>query len=219
MTWRATGVGSYRYGSCALWTVDGDLAGSGARRFADRVRLFFRAGETCLLVDLRRAGLVDSLGAAALTRCRDDHPGFRVIGHPAAWIDLVPAVRRALLGLDAISDLEAGLAAAATRPERATAEQRRHPRIPLQLPVELFFAGKSAAASLRDVSRGGVRLALVPEWFLGSLPDGGRFDLLGLAADPLGREIAAAGSSPVTLVRNASAAALGASFSGSPPPV
>ncbi len=219
MTWRAAGVGSYRYGSCALWTVDGDLAGSGARRFAERVQLFFRAGETGLLVDLRQARLVDDIGAAALARCRDDHPGFRVIGYPATWIDLVPAVRRSLLGLAAFPDLEAGLAAAAPWPERTTGEQRRHPRIPLQLPVELFFAGKSAAASLRDVSRGGVRLSLVPERFLAALPEGGSFDILGLADDPLGREIAAAGPIPVALVRAADPAALGARFFGSPPPV
>ena len=219
MTWRDTGVGSYRYGSCALWTVDGDLAGSAARRFADRAQLFFRGGETCLLVDLRRARLVDDLGAAALARCSDNYPGFRVIGHPATWIDLVPAVRRSLLGLAAIPDLEAGLTAAAPRPEWTTGEQRRHPRIPLQLPVELFFAGKRASASLRDVSRGGVHLSLVPEWFLASLPDGESFDLLGLEEDPLGREIAAAGPIPVALVRATNAAALGARFFGSPPPV
>ena len=219
MTWRAAGVGSYRYGSCALWTVDGDLAGSGARRFADRVQLFFRAGETRLLVDLRQAGIVDDVGAAALARCRDNHPGFRVVGHPATWIDLVPAVRRSLLGLDAIPDLETGLAAAAPRPGRTTGEQRRHPRIPLQLPVELYFAGKRASAALRDVSRGGVHLSLVPEWFLASLPAGGSFDLLGLEEDPLGREIAAVGPIPVALVRTANAAALGARFLGNPPPV
>lgn len=219
MTWRATGVGSYRYGPCSLWTVDGDLAGSGARRFAERVHLFFRAGETSLLVDLRRAGLVDAAGAAALARCRDNHSGFRVIGHPATWIDLVPNVRRSLLGLGAIPDLEAGLAAAAPRPEPATGEQRRHQRIPLQLPVELFFAGKRASATLRDVSRGGVRLSLVPEWFRDSLPARGSFELLGLQDDPLCREIAAAGPIPVALVRTAAAAALGARFFGSPPPV
>lgn len=219
MTWRATGVNSYRYGSCALWTLDGDLAGSGARRFSDRVQLFFRAGETRLLVDLRQARLVDNVGAAALCRCRDTHPGFRVIGHPAAWIDLVPAVRRTLLGLDAFPDLEAGLAAVSPRPALATEEQRRHPRIPLQLPVELFFAGKRAAASLRDISRGGVHLALVPEWCLAALWEGKSFGLLGLAEDPLGREIAAAGPVPVALVRAARAATLGARFCGSPPPV
>jgi hypothetical protein len=219
VTWRTTGVGSYRYGSCALWTVDGDLAGSGARRFADRVQLFFRAGEPRLLVDLRQAGLVDDLGAAALTSCRDTYPGFRVIGHPATWIDLVPAVRRSLSGLDAIPDLETALGAAAPRPERTAGEKRRYRRIPLQLPVELFFAGRRASASLRDVSRGGVHLSLVPEWFLASLTEGESFDLLGLDEDPLGREIAAAGPVPVALVRAASAAALAARFFGSPPPV
>jgi len=198
MTWRTTGVGSYCYGSSALWTVNGDLAGSGARRFAERVQLFFRAGEASLLVDLTQARLVDDLGAAALTHCRNDYPGFRVIGYPATWIDLVPAVRRSLLQLAALPDLEAGLVAAAPRSEPTIGEQRRHPRIPLQLPVELFFAGKSAAASL---------------------PEGERFDLHGLAEDPLGREIAAAGPTPVALVRSANAATLGARFFGPPPPV
>jgi hypothetical protein len=162
---------------------------------------------------------VDDLGAAALARCRDTYPGFRVIGHPATWIDLVPAVRRSLLGLDAIPDLEAALAAAAPRPERTAGEKRRFPRIPLQLPVELFCAGKRASASLRDVSRGGVHLSLVPEWFLASLMEGESFDLLGLEEDPLGREIAAAGPVPVALVRAATGAALAARFCGNPPPV
>lgn len=219
MSWRATGIGSYRYGSCALWTVDGDLAGSGARAFADRAQLFFRSGETCLLVDLRRAGLVDTIGAAALTGLRETHPGFGVIGQPATWIDLVPAVRRALLGLGAAPSLEAALAAATLPPARTCAEQRRHARIPLRLPVELHFAGRRAAAALRDVSRGGVRLSLVPEWCLAPLREGRRFDLYGLAADPLGREIAAAGPVPVALVRAASAAALGVRFADNPPPV
>jgi hypothetical protein len=142
-----------------------------------------------------------------------------VVGHPATWIDLVPAVRRSLLGLAAIPDIEAGLAAAATRPVRTSGEQRRHPRIPLQLPVELFSAGNRAAAALRDVGRGGVRLSLVPAWFLAALPEEGRFYLLGLAEDPLGREIAAAGPIPVALVRAANTATPGARFSGSPPPV
>jgi hypothetical protein len=219
VTWGATGVGSYRYGSCALWTVDGDLAGSGAWRFAERVQLFFRSGETGLLVDLRQARLVDDVGAAALTRCRDTYPGFRVIGHPATWIDLVPAVRRSLLGLDAIPDLEAALAAASPRPARTNGMQRRHPRFPLQLPVELFFAGKRASATLRELSRGGVHISLVPEWFLASLLEGEIFDLLGLEEDPLGREIAAAGPVPVALVYASNAATLGARFIGSPPPV
>jgi hypothetical protein len=199
--------------------VDGDLVGSGARQFVNRVQMFFRAGETSLLVDLRQARLIDEVGAAALARCRDNHPGFRVIGHPATWIDLVPAVRRRLLALDATPDLEAGLTDAAPPDGRATGEQRRHPRIPLQLPVELFYAGTRASASILDLSRGGVGLSLVPEWFLSSLPAGKSFELFGLEEDPLGREIAAAGPIPVSLVRASQTAALGARFCGSPPPV
>jgi hypothetical protein len=224
VTWSGTGIGSYRYGSCALWTLDSDLAGSGAGRFVDRVDLFFRAGESSLLVDLRQAGLVDSLGAAALARCRDTHAGMRVVGRPPTWDDLPLAVRCTLLGLDAAPDLETALASSSTRTALALApaERRLHPRFPLQLPVELFFAGKRAPAALSDISRGGVNLSLIPGSWLAALPAGEGFDILGLAADPLGREITArfaAEPVPVAAVRTATAAALGARFTDSHPPV
>jgi hypothetical protein len=222
VTWRGSGIGSYRYGSCVLWTLENDLAGSGAGRFADRVDLFFRAGESSLLVDLRQAGLVDSLGAAALARCRGAHAGMRVVGRPPTWDDLPIAVRRTLLGLDAAPDLETALAASASRAASATAERRRHPRIPLQLPVELFFDGKLAPAALSDISRGGVNLSLIPGSCLAALQAGEGFDILGLAADPLGREITArfaAEPVPVAAVRTATATALGARFTDSHPPV
>ena len=219
MTWSATGIASYRYGSCALWTLSGDLAGGGARRFAGRVELFFRAEDSRLLVDLRQVGIVDDIGADALARCRGMYPGFRVIGHPATWVDLVPAVRRRLLELDATPDLETGLGALAPDPAPAREDQRRHRRIPLQLPVELFFAGGRASAALRDVSRGGVRLSLVPEWCIATLRHQEHFGILGLAADPLGREFASDGPVPVALVRAFDAAALGARFTAPPPPV
>ena len=93
---------------------------------------------------------------------------------------------------------------------------------PLQLPVELFFArGTRASASLRDVSRGGVRLSLVPEGCLAALRRGRRsFGLLGLDADPLGREIAAAGAGAVLAVSFAPARrSLAARFLEQPPPV
>lgn len=218
MTWRGAGIGCYRYGSRVLWTVDDDLAGSRADRFADRVGFYFRCGEPSLLVDLRQAGLIDSAGAAALARLCAAHPGLRVIGRPAAWEDCPVAVRRRLLGLGAATDLETALAAGPAAGEMP--ERRRNPRIPLQLPVELFFEGGSAAASLQDISRGGVRLRLC-DGAASALCDGGAFDLLGLAEDPLGREFF--GAAPVP-VRAASVgvpvgAAVGARFTDSPPPV
>ena len=222
MTWSGTGIGSYRYGTCALWTLDSDLSGSGAGRFADRVDLFFRAGETSLIVDLRQTGLVDSLGAAALARCRDTHAGVRVVGRPPTWGDLPLAVRRTLLALDAAPDLETALTSFSTRAALAPVERRRHPRIPLQLPVELFFAGKRAPAALSDISRGGVNLGLIPGGCLAALQAGEGFDILGLAEDPLAREMTvrfAAEPVPVVSVRAAASAAIGARFTDSPPPV
>jgi hypothetical protein len=224
VTWSGTGIGSYRYGSSVLWTLDSDLAGSGAGRFVDRVDLFFRAGELSLILDLRQAGLVDSLGAAALARCRDSHAGLRVVGRPPTWDDLPLAVRRTLLALNAAPDLETALAAAAARAASVPvlAERRRHPRIPLQLPVELFFAGRRAPAALSDISRGGVNLSLIPASCLAALQAVDAFDILGLTEDPLAREITArfaAEPVPVAAVRAAAAAALGARFADSHPPV
>jgi hypothetical protein len=220
VTWRCTGIGRYRYGSCALWTLHDDLAGGVARHFADQVDLFFGSGETALAVDLRRVGLVDSLGAAALTLCHDTHPGLRLVGRPAGWHDLTAPVRRSLLGLDALPDLEAALGSAPIPPP--TAEQRRHPRFLLQLPVELLAGGKRAPAALRDISRGGVRLAQVHERCHAALRAGGSFGILGLMEDPLGREIAGGFTAepvPAAPVRAAAAAGFGASFFAPPPPV
>jgi hypothetical protein len=219
MTWRCAGIGSYRYGSSVLWTVEGDLAGSGAARFAGRVELFFRSTETSLLIDLREARLIDSAGAAVLARLRSNHPGLSVIGRPATWDSLPIAVRHALLGLDA----EPSLVAALTRAQPAATfrEQRRDTRIPLQLPVELFRCGRCAPAALADISRGGVRISAAPELFDAALRAGEEFDILGLSEDPLGRELVGAGASPVRLasVRGSLAAGLGARFADSPPPV
>jgi hypothetical protein len=222
VTWCGSGIGSYRYGTCALWTLDSDLSGSGAGRFADRIDLFFRAGEKALIVDLRQAGLVDSLGAAALARCRDTYAAMRVVGRPPTWDDLPLAVRRTLLALDTVPDLETALTSFAFRAAPAPTERRRHPRIPLQLPVELFFDGKRAPAALSDISRGGVNLALIPGGFLAALQAGEGFDILGLAEDPLAREMTArfaAEPIPVVSVRAAASAAIGARFTDSPPPV
>jgi hypothetical protein len=201
-----------------LWTVDGDLAGSRADRFAGRVELFFQAGETLLLVDLRQVGMIDSAGAAALGRLYAAHPGLLLLGRPPAWEDFPVGVRLLLHRVVAAADLESVLAAG---PTTGTApERRRCPRIPLQLPVELFLAGGSAAAALQDISRGGVRLRIcgLPA---AALHDDEAFDILGLAEDPLGREIV--GAAPVTVraasVRGSVDATVGARFTDSPPPV
>ena len=227
MTLEATtaGIGSFRYGASTVWSVEGDLAGSRARRFAAKVALFFRREATALLVDLRGAGLIDSAGAAALSAWRPSALPFGVVGRPACWADLPAPVRFSVEALAPAPDLETALAPAASLARRDGDEQRRHPRIPLQIPVEVVCAGSWAQGALRDISRGGVRLADLPEGWLGGLRRSGaamRLDLLGLDVDPLARELTAG------LCRRPLAAVpvcalpggiLGARFTDSRPPV
>lgn len=221
MTWKTAGIDSCRYDAGALWVLRDELAGSAARRFAGRVDLFFRAGERSLLVDLREAGPIDSVGAAALRASRDTHPGFGVVGRPRSFDDCPGAVRRALLALDAAPDLETALGAPAGA-RGGAGERRRCPRIGLQLPVALCARGRTAPATLRDISRGGMQLALVPEgWFAGDGADRS-FDVLGVTDDPLGRELFAhSGRAPLAALalRAPGDGTVAARFAGSPPPV
>ena len=224
-SWCGDWVGRCRYGPHALWTIRGDLAGSLARRFADRVGLFFRSEAAALLVDLRAAGMIDSAGAARLRGLRERHPGFAVVGRPASWVDLPLGVRRTLSALHPAPDLETALASLGTTPEGGYAEKRSHPRIPLQIPVEVLCAGRLAPASLRDISRGGLHLELLPEGWLGEARKAGAattLGIVGLDADPLAREITARfGRGPVLAVpvRALPGGVLGARFAGSPTPV
>jgi hypothetical protein len=213
----------HRYGATELWSVADDVAGSAARRLGDRVDLFFRDGDGGLLLDLRGARRVDSAGARAIARCRRDHPGFRTVGRPASWADLPLGVRVRLQELDPAQDLEGVLGPAAAR--TGLGEHRRHARIPLQLPVEIALAGATTLVALRDVSRGGVRLGLVPaDWVEEIRRAGPAFSLgiLGLDADPLARELAGAhapGPVPAVPVHLRADGAVGARFPEAGPPV
>lgn len=219
------GMGRCRYGANALWTLHGDVSGSYARRFAQRVDLFFRAESANLLVDLRGAEMIDSVGASALAGLRGRHAGFSVVGRPSSWVDLPPVVREVLRGLRPSPDLETALAAVSPRPSAEYREKRRHPRIPLQLPVEVYCAGSIAPASVRELSRGGLRLALLPEGWLGGLRKTANtttLSIFGLEADPLGREIAAGSDAgPVTAIPVSAlpGGILGARFAEAHPPV
>ena len=219
MTWRSAEIESCRYGSSALWILRDELAGSGARRLAKRADLFFRSGETSLLLDLRQTGPIDSAGAGVLRACREAHSGFHTVGRPRSWAELPVGVRRTLLMLDPAPDIETALAP----PRDAVAdERRRHPRIGLQLPVELFTGGRAIQVTLKDLSRGGALLAMVPDdWFDGEVA-GRTFGIFGLAEDPFGREICAGRSSVVmsaVAVRAPAAGQIGARFTDSPPPI
>jgi hypothetical protein len=113
----------------------------------------------------------------------------------------------------------------AALPAPDNGERRSSPRIPLQVPVEVLCAGRIAPASLRDISRGGLHLALLPDGWLGEARKSGAattLGILGLDADPLAREITARyGRGPVMAipVRALPGGILGARFTGSPTPV
>jgi hypothetical protein len=224
VTWGTAGITRCRYGSSSLWVLHHELAGSGARRFAERVDLFFRAGEASLVLDLREAGLIDSAGADALTRGHEAHPGFRTVGRPRSWPDLPLGVRGALASLDPAPDLATALLGLAPLTRGTGDERRHHPRIGMHLPVAVLSAGRTAPAELRDISRSGVSLALLPEGWLeleGDSPEMA-LDIFGITADPLGRELCALfGTDPVAAlaVRTAAAGELGARFTESSPPV
>lgn len=224
LSWTAAGIGRCRYGSTALWSLSGDLVGGFARRFAQQVALFFRSEAAPLLADLRGVDLVDSAGAEALAGCAAEHAGFVTIGRPAAWGELPLTVRRALDGLPSQPDIETVLAA--EHPVAAGFERRRrYPRLPLQIPVEVLCAGRSAQGALRDISRGGLGLAHLPEGWLGELRRAGNatvLGILGLDADPLCRELTSGfppGPIPVVPVCALPGGILGARFSASRPPV
>lgn len=214
-----------RYGGHALWRLHGDLTGSVARRFAERAWLFLRSEDAALLVDLRGAELIDTAGASLLQSLRSRQTRFSVIGRPCAWTDLPLPVRRTLAGLRPAPDIETALTAVLAMHAPEGGEKRSAPRIPLQVPVEVVCAGRVAPASLRDISRGGLHLALLPDGWLGEARRSGAattLGILGLDADPLAREITARyGSGPVMAVpvRALPGGVLGARFTGSPTPV
>ncbi|HWR97179.1 MAG TPA: PilZ domain-containing protein [Candidatus Methanoperedens sp.] len=224
-SWAGEEIGRCRYGSTALWTLRGNLAGSQARRFAQRADLFFRGESAALVVDLRGAGMIDSAGASRLLGLRERHPGFAVVGRPSSWVDLPYPVRRAVSALRPAPDLQTALSAFTAPPNQGYAEKRMHMRIPLQIPVEVLCAGRLAPASLRDISRGGLHLALLPEGWLGEARKTGAattLGIVGLETDPLARELTARfGRGPVLAmpVRALPGGVLGVRFTGSPTPV
>jgi hypothetical protein len=128
-----------------------------------------------------------------------------------------------LAGLDPAPDLETALAGTLSMASPPPAgEQRHHARIPLQLPVELVLDGGSTIVALRDISRGGVRLDRVPADWLREMHPDRPIGILGLAADPLGRELIrsfAPGPVPAVALHAHPGSGLGARFLQSHPPV
>ena len=144
-----------------------------------------------------------------------------MVGRPRSFDDFPRAVRRTLLGLGAAPDLETALGAPAAGRDHA-AERRSSPRIGLRLPVALCARGRTAPATLRDISRGGMQLSLVPEgWFADDGADRG-FGILGVTDDPLGRELFVRGGAlPLAAfaLRAPGDGTVAARFADGPPPV
>jgi hypothetical protein len=215
VSWRGAGVSSYRYGSCVLWTVDGDLAGSRAERFAGRVssssgrsRAAPRRRAARGLHRQRRRGRARPAGCDP-PRFPRDRPASALGGLPAGG-PLPPARRpggrRPRVRPRPAPGSGGGAAAPPTHP---------------------------AAGARRDLLRGRVRPGRAaghqPGWRAtpgsrirnAALHDGEAFDILGLAEDPLGREFFGAAPALVRAARVCGTldAAVGARFTDSPPPV
>jgi hypothetical protein len=83
-------------------------------------------------------------------------------------------------------------------------EKRRHKRIPLTIPVEVFCDGRSAVATLRDISLGGVRVGRASSPVVPEVEGSSSFPQLtitGIGQDPLGREIIKSLNTPETVTR------------------
>jgi len=218
-----------RYGGTSVWVARGALGGSEAHRLADRVRLHFRAEQAPLVLDVRGLDQVDDCGLRALARCREEHPGFRVIGRPLGWPTLPLGLRLGLDGISAGPDLATTLERAAARRSAAAArpagvQQRRHPRVPVGIPVEIILGGRTAPATLEELSRGGLRLGRLTESCAAALAaePHPRFEVVGLDADPFAREVlgpAASGPVAAVPVYLLAAARVGARFAESRPPL
>jgi hypothetical protein len=187
-------VRQYRYGTTTLWVLEGDLVGTQAKRLQSRVDMFFQDRERLLILDLREAGFIDSLGAAVLQGCSHRYTSFFLLGRPESFEDFPLGVRRTVLTLCPSDSLRSLLGAAAQLAESsAQEEKRRWPRLPAQFMVDLVLVNRLAAAVLTDISPGGGRLERIAQESLSEIqrdPAGQSFELIGLEQDPLGREIA-----------------------------
>ncbi len=211
----------YQYGSTALWVLERSIGGSRALRLGEQVDLFFGEGGHSLLLDLRSAGFIDSIGAETMERAAGRHPSFGIVGLPRGYHALPRAVRGTLRMLRPGVNLSAAFTSLnGSGGEEKYREKRRHRRIPASLHIEIILGNRSAAAILHDVSLGGGRIGRLPAGWISEIEDMSRapsITIAGLDLDPLGREIAGSyetsmlPSRPVHLLPDSTG--LGVSFS------
>ncbi len=185
----------YQYGDTALWVIEKNIGGSRARLLGEQLNLYFNEGGHALLVDLRSAGFIDSLGAKTLEQAAGRYADLGIVGLPRGFHALPRKVRSTLQMLPSGGSLEASFSSmngTGTHKENWH-EKRRHRRIPVKLHIEIILGNRSTAAILHDVSFGGGRIGRLPSNWTSNLEDMARapsITIAGLDLDPLGREIA-----------------------------
>jgi len=186
-------TGHFRYGGTEYWTPRKNVGGTAARRLMEMVELHFHEDGSPLILDLRLVPIVDSEGAYYLEAARRRHPGLQVVGRPRDFATLPRSIRNTLDIIRPSESLENALSfRSRTTPGRSWSEKRRHNRIPVHIPVEIFCGGRSAVATLRDISLGGGRLGKVSSRLVRELErtsPSPELTIAGIDQDPLGLEI------------------------------
>ena len=186
-------TGRFHYGGIDYWVLKKNVGGASARRLAELVELHFHEDGSPLILDLHQVPIIDSEGAYYLEFSRRRHADLQVIGKPRDYDTLPASIRETLDILRASESLESALSLRnGDALSRSWPRKRLHNRIPVNIPVEIFCDGRSAVASLRDISRGGVRLGRASSPVVRE-PEGSssfpHLTIAGIDRDPLGLEI------------------------------
>ena len=186
-------TGHFHYGGIDYWVLKKNVGGASARRLAELVELHFHEDGSPLVLDLREVPIIDSEGAHYLEFARRRHAGLQVVGRPRDYATLPASIRATLDILRPSESLESALSLRSRAALRRNWHQkRRHNRIPVNIPVDVFCDGRSAVATLRDISLGGVRLGRVSSPVVRELegsPSFPQLTIAGMDQDPLGVEI------------------------------
>jgi hypothetical protein len=183
----------FHYGGIDYWVLKKNVGGTSARRLAELVELHFHEDGSPLLLDLRQVPVIDSEGAHYLELARRRHAGLQLVGKPRDYATLPASIRATLDVICPSENLESALSPRSRAAlMRNWPQKRRHHRIPVNIPVDVFCDGRSAVATLRDISLGGVRLGRISSPIIRDLegsPSFPQLTIAGIDQDPLGLEI------------------------------
>lgn len=197
-------TGRFQYGDTRCWILRKNLGGAYARRLMDMVELHFQEEKSALVLDLRQVPVIDSEGARCLELARRRHAKLRVVGRSRDYATLPLSIRKVLNIIRPFDTLEEALSFPVHADLRTSwPQRRRHHRIPVQIPVEIFLGGRSAVAVMHDISLGGGRLGRISSHLLlepeGATPS--QMTVTGIDSDPLGLEIVSSLSSSEVVTR------------------